>query len=434
MCGPKYTAACWPPQGDAVGKPIDTDPLPPYNVGHVEVHVRIGGATKAAVLGGIILTAALLVCLWWAQAPAAKTGAEMGAGILRPPPTREPLVPTPLPAFRATAAPQARATLGTSAGGDATTAAAGAEPLPAGSAPARVGVGLPVGPFGAYDWGKGLPGWYVNWRALPDPTAPSGVRFAHLIYVFGDTFQPAVETVKAIAQADPGALWLVGNEPDVAWQGNATPEQYAGVYHELYLALKEADPSAQVAIGGVSQPTPLRIAYLDRVLQAYRSRFGEAMPVDVWNVHAFILREEADSWGVGIPPGMGAGPGELYEIADHVAMDIFRVQIVRFRQWMADRGFRDKPLIVSEYGVLMPESYGFPPEVVTSFLVDTFDYFLTARDPATGFPEDDNRLVQAFCWYSAADTTYPTPNLFDPETRAVTPAGEMFRAYVEGLP
>jgi hypothetical protein len=115
-------------------------------------------------------------------------------------------------------------------------------------------------------------------------------------------------------------------------------------------------------------------------------------------------------------------------------MEIFRRQIVDFRRWMADKGFRDKPLIISEYGVLMPESYGFSSDAVSQFMVETFDYFLTARDPELGYPADDNRLVQAFTWYSTADTRYPTPNLFDPETKAVTPLGEIFRAYAAGLP
>jgi hypothetical protein len=157
------------------------------------------------------------------------------------------------------------------------------------------------------------------------------------------------------------------------------------------------------------------------------------MPVDVWNVHAFILREERNSWGVGIPPGMMVDRGQLYEIADHADMVIFRRQIADFRRWMAERGLRDKPLIVTEYGILMPDSYGFSPDLVGQFMADTFDFFLTGRDAETGYPADDYRLVQAFCWYSASDTVYPTPNLFDPHTRAITPLGKLFQAYLAGL-
>ena len=46
---------------------------------------------------------------------------------------------------------------------------------------------------------------------------------------------------------------------------------------------------------------------------------------------------------------------------------------------MAERGFRNSPLIVSEYGIPMPEDYGFTPETVAAFLIGTFDYFLTAK-------------------------------------------------------
>ena len=71
--------------------------------------------------------------------------------------------------------------------------------------------------------------------------------------------------------------------------------------------------------------------------------------------------------------------------------------------------------------------------MVANFLVSTFDYFLTARDPELGYPADDNRLVQAFMWFSTAYDVYPTANLFDPGTRNVTPVGKAFKAYVSGL-
>jgi len=294
-----------------------------------------------------------------------------------------------------------------------------------------VGAALALGKFSDYDWGGAGPGWYLNWQVDPQP-AP-GARFAQMVRVRENGFYPALEMIRLAAQANPGSLWLIGNEPDVKWQDNVTPERYAAVYGELHEAIKAADPTAQVAIGGVSQPTPLRMAYLDRVLAAYRAQFGAEIPVDVWNVHAFILREERDSWGVEIPPGMDVAQGQLYEIVDHNNMAIFRRQIIDFRRWMAQRGLRDKPLIVTEYGILMPASYGFPPDVVSNFLVSTFDYFLTARDPELGYPADDNRLVQAFMWFSTAYNVYPTANLFDPATRNVTPVGKAFKAYVSGL-
>ncbi|HID61966.1 MAG TPA: hypothetical protein EYP49_04405 [Anaerolineae bacterium] len=152
--------------------------------------------------------------------------------------------------------------------------------------------------------------------------------------------------------------------------------------------------------------------------------------MDVWNVHNFLLREERDSWGVGIPPGLDATAGVLYEIEDHDDLEAFQSQILAFRRWMAERGQRDRPLVVSEYGIVMPPDYGFDQARVQAFLHATFDYFLTATDDALGYPQDGNRLVQWWAWYSLADTVYPTGNLFDPETKTVTPLGAAFARYV----
>ncbi len=238
------------------------------------------------------------------------------------------------------------------------------------------------------------------------------------------------ETLAEALAANPGSKWLIGNEPDVVWQDNVTPERYAEIYHDVYTFIKENDPGAQVAIGGVSQPTPLRRAYLDIVLDAYQERYGEPMPIDIWNVHAFTLREEADSWGVGIPPGMEGQEGVLYEIEDHDNIDIIAGNLRDFRRWMADRGYGDMPLVISEYGILMPEDYGFPPEDVAAFLTATFDLFrgMTGEE---GYAADGGRLVQWWFWYSVYDPEiYSTGNLWDEESGQLTGLGNVWTNYV----
>ncbi len=398
--------------------------------------MRLARTTRAALAGGLLLVLALTAA--WLVDGAGSAAARPTP--LRPRPTAEPLVPTPLPAFRAVATPDPAAA---EALPDAALIVAPV-PIPEGAsdtvfpfggpARGRVGLGFATGLIDDYGWGDGAPGWWLNWHVQPAPPQANGSRFVQMVRFNRSTFRPDEDALAAAARANPGALWLMGNEPDVAWQDDATPEQYAATYGRLHAVIKAADPTALIAIAGVSQPTPLRLAYLDRILAAYQEQFGKPMPVDVWNVHAFILREERDSWGVGIPPGMTEDTGSLYEITDHADLAIFRQQIVDFRRWMAERGFRDRPLVVSEYGILMPESYGFSPDAVAGFMADTFDFFLTAADAERGYPADDNRLVQAFCWYSNSDTVYPTPSLFDPQTQGITPVGEMFTAYVAGLP
>ena len=42
------------------------------------------------------------------------------------------------------------------------------------------------------------------------------------------------------------------------------------------------------------------------------------------------------------------------------------------RQWMADHGQRDKPLWITEYGILMPEEYGFDARAGKALYVGQF--------------------------------------------------------------
>ena len=114
---------------------------------------------------------------------------------------------------------------------------------------------------------------------------------------------PSTADLRDLAARNRGLTWLIGNEPDVKWQDNTAPEVYAIAYHRAYEAIKAGDPTAQVAIGGISEVTPLRLEYLDRVWDFYRSLYGEDMPVDVWNMHAFMLPEQRGGWGVNMPPG-----------------------------------------------------------------------------------------------------------------------------------
>jgi hypothetical protein len=126
--------------------------------------------------------------------------------------------------------------------------------------------------------------------------------------------------------------------------------------------------------------------------------------------------------------------GRLYEIADHDSTTIFRQQIVDFRRWMKEQGQQEKPLIVTEYGILMPADYGFSSQKVEQFMLDTFEFFRTAADPSLGYTADGGRLVQRWCWYSLFSTRYPTGNLVETDSGELTRQGEAFREYSQSPP
>ncbi len=275
-----------------------------------------------------------------------------------------------------------------------------------------------------------LPGFYLAWGLTTVGDAGPNIQYIPMVRLLRGQPRKDLALSTHFATAHPGSLWLIGNEPDVVWQDNSTPEEYAAGYHTVYSALKAADPTSRIAIAGVSQPTPLRLQYLDRVLAAYQAQFGAPMPIDVWNVHNFILNEQHGSWGIDIPPGFAETTGTLHTIDQHDDMQIFRQQIIDFRTWMAQHGYRDKELIVSEYGILMPPDYGFDMARVQDFMWRTFDYFSSAADTSIGFPGDGNRLVQRWCWFSLSDSDYLAGNLVDFNSGQITPLGQDFIAYL----
>ena len=90
-------------------------------------------------------------------------------------------------------------------------------------------------------------------------------------------------------------------------------------------------------------------------------------------------------------------------IDDHDNLDMIVQQIRDFRQWMADHGQRNKPLIDTEYGILVTEDLGFDYPRVRTFMLGSFNRFLNDLvDPNLGYPEDGNRLLQEWFWFALA--------------------------------
>ena len=297
-----------------------------------------------------------------------------------------------------------------------------------------------------YDVGQLRAGWYANWAYALHPARPHGMEYVQTIYVGGQAYPPDWQLLGQAVDANPGAVWQIGNEPDTPGQDDLLPDEYARRYHVLYEFIKGRDPTARLSAPGIVQPTPLRLQWLDKAWQAYWNLYGAKMPVDIWNIHVQILQEDRNSWGCGVPPGSGVDQGQLYSVYDNASIDIFQQHIVDFRSWMRARGERDKPLVISEYGVLQPSAYlgggddAYGDQVVKDYMVATFDYMLSAVDDQLGCPSDGDRLVQRWAWYSLNDKLidlesfegYNGP-LFDWRSTAypgvLTQFGETYAAY-----
>lgn len=293
-------------------------------------------------------------------------------------------------------------------------------------------------------------GWYSDWLTKPQPLRPGGIRYAQMVLVRDSIYPTNTLQISETVAANPGSLWIVGNEPEGKYnQGNRTPAEYAAIYHDVYGLIKGLDLTAWVAIGGVIEPTPLRLQWLEMVLDEYQTRYGQPMPVDVWNIHVQILQERpAPDWGAEIPAGLSETQGRLYTLQDNADPQVFCQLVTEFRQWMRDRGFQNKPLIISEYGVLMPSTYvvedgdeAHGDQQVIDFMRGTLEFLVHAQDAELGYPDDDHRLVQQWLWYSLNDQPY------DPATgrgfngslysyrdpKLLTKFGEAFRNYMHAL-
>jgi hypothetical protein len=323
----------------------------------------------------------------------------------------------------------------------------------------RFGVGQ--GGQGDYNLAALNLGWYLDWSAVITPTRPNNAEYYQVVRIYsavdgGFTFLPPTTTLQAAVQANPGAVWLLSNEPDSPVQDNLLPELYARAYHHLYTLIKGYDTTAQIGAGGIVQPTPLRFQYLDRVLAAYQANYSQTLPADLWNVHSYILREiTADDpwaisdptqyWGALVPPGSNTTRGVLYTLSQMFSQSIFRQRLIDFRSWMARHGYRDVPLIITEYGTLYP----YPPYIdgdpyvdenlvpmtearTAAFMTGTFNTLQTLIDPGLGYRYDGGRLVQRWAWYSVDDVTYGGI-LFYTATHALNPLGQIFAAHTNKI-
>jgi hypothetical protein len=317
-------------------------------------------------------------------------------------------------------------------------------------------------------------GWYVNFGVQTNPVRPQAMEYVQTVRIhqltecwptrtrdrsssacpytlpYSYTLVNPENTSQLVTavQANPGSLWLIGNEMDrYDWDGKGQdemlPEVYAQAYHDLYYLIKGTDPTAQIAIGGVIQATPARLEYLTKVWDTYQAHWG-VMPVDVWNVHNFIFKEKCDDFGADIPPGCTDAVctrnekgeicyGKIYSDSKHNSLGIFDQQIRAFRQWMKDRGQQNKPLIVSEYGIAYYHAGMEDPDLVQDFVLATFDYFMNTKDCNLGYPADECRLVQRWAWYSLDHNININKYsyLIDPDTLHKTPTGDVFANYAQ---
>ncbi len=327
-------------------------------------------------------------------------------------------------------------------------------------------------------------GWHLDFNPPRfSPATGNNAEFAQTLLVFQNktedgqylpgyrTAVPLDADFAAYIRANTGDLWLIGNEvdrgpnPDKNWsgQGDMYPHVYAQAFHEVRTFIKQHDPTARIAISALVQVTPGRLQYLDKVWQAYQQRYGAPMPVDVWNMHVYVLPEvEPDgitpngiaSVAVGTDPTLGKRSSggspqactdpDVYCYAEHDSIEIFNEQVLAMRRWMKAHGQQQKPLILSEFSLLFPnieegetcflqDEYGncFTPNRVTSYMTKAFNYLNTLKNEDLGYALDGNRLVQQWAWFSVfTDTVGTVSNILESDQQTLSQVGKAYQQKV----
>jgi hypothetical protein len=139
----------------------------------------------------------------------------------------------------------------------------------------------------SYDVAQLHAGWYCDREATVDPSHPDSLVYAQLVsFTAGPdehdpsqvTVNPSRDVIAQIAAAHPGSLWMMGDTSDSFNLASPLfPEVYAHVYHEYYHYIKGLDPTALIANGGIIQPTPCRLEYLDIVWDTYYRVYSRVM-------------------------------------------------------------------------------------------------------------------------------------------------------------
>ncbi len=167
----------------------------------------------------------------------------------------------------------------------------------------------PPNPYGVAGWGRlsllGMPAECLDydWNGLHTGTLCQMCRPNHYYNYIGiaprwwgyDEVTGQINDPTQFAQwvtANPGRVWIISNEPDLASQDGLTREQYAQMYKTYYDFISPLDPTARFCIGAITGgSTTSALAYTtgwyEYVLNHYKNTYGQPMPIDIWNIHSY---------------------------------------------------------------------------------------------------------------------------------------------------
>lgn len=282
--------------------------------------------------------------------------------------------------------------------------------------------------------------WLIDFDSDPGNTPP-GVNKVPFIQVTPDLGRVPPERLADLTANSPGSVWYVGGEPNVAQQGNMSPEAFVAEFDYYSTEIRAADPTALITgpsilnwdftcsgCGGFMSGEVWMRGFIDAYAAAHN---GLAPDVDIWAIDAYPL-----TW-------------------DRVPMtnwQVVRDQLVGFRNFLTNEvpGHADSPIWVTElashwgYSEWVIESglLAIPPDQdhIEDFLWDDMAGFMNGILGWLQVNGNDLNIDRWFFFKGYVDLQAPKLDgyagihFFSDDSTTATPneLGQLYRAYATG--
>ena len=195
--------------------------------------------------------------------------------------------------------------------------------------------------------------------------------------------------------------WEVWNEPNLGEGAYLPPAHYATLLQQSQLAIKLADPAAQVIFGGLASAWGDSNAYLAEVYAVWEQTLGGVHPFDQLAVHPYPREQE------------GPQPARYLHAEKSQG---YATILDKFLQTMSEHGDGDKKLWITEIGLNSARGSATQPWCFQSILVSEqeqatylkplYDILLTE---VTLWQQPNQPAVEQIFWYQFMDVGVRNP-------------------------
>jgi hypothetical protein len=231
------------------------------------------------------------------------------------------------------------------------------------SIPFGLGVAIEYEPSLSAPLDKLGPVWYMDWRW--EPPAIEGHDRLYVIRCW--QVKPDRGAIERAMRASAPAWWSLGNEPNDPNQDNVSVEEYAELYRE-FESWASQSPGVHIASAGIANAD---WQWAEAFREAFRVKYGRYPRIDAWNIHNYVLEPEFDP----------------YDVTE------FQQRILAFRHWMESIGDGDKPLFLTEFGVLYGDGCCGrpvdPPDRLQAFMSQSINWMI------------ESQAIDCWAWFSS---------------------------------